>query len=76
MGWITHKTQERLQHYFIIEPDKTCSGVISSFNAQFLQYKPDYMRSATSLVDDQTIRYFNFADLRKHKISIYVGSTP
>ena len=76
MGWLTHKTQERLQTYFNIDSDNTRSGVMSSFNAPLLQYKADNMRFATSPGDAGPMGDFNFADLRKQKMTIYVGITP
>lgn len=76
MGWLTHKTQERLQTYFNIDSDNTRSGVMSSFNAPLLQYKADNMRFATSPGDRGAVGDFDFRDLRKEKTTIYVGITP
>lgn len=76
MGWVGFKATERLQTYFNIDSENTRSGVMSSFNAPLMQYKADDMRFATSAGDAGPMGDFNFHDLRKQKMTIYVGITP
>lgn len=76
MGWIGFKATERLQTYFNIDSENTRSGVMSSFNAPLMQYKAEDMRFATSAGDAGPMGDFNFYDLRKQKMTIYVGITP
>lgn len=76
MGWVGFKATERLQTYFNIDSENTRSGVMSSFNAPLMQYKADDMRFATSAGDAGPMGDFNFYDLRKQKMTIYVGITP
>lgn len=64
------KAQERIKSYFAIDSDNTRSGVMSSFNAPLMAFRADNMRLATSAND------FDFRDLRKKKITIYIGITP
>ena len=70
LGLIGKKAQMRCQSYFKIDSDNTKSGVMSSFNAPLMMFRNDNMRLATSAND------FDFRDLRKEKMTIYVGITP
>lgn len=67
---IGQKTEQRIDSYFKIDSDNTRSGVMSSFNAPLMIFRNDNMRLATSVND------FDFRDLRKKKMTIYVGITP
>lgn len=67
---IGQKAQQRIDSYFKIDSDNTRSGVMSSFNAPLMIFRNDNMRLATSAND------FDFRDLRKKKMTIYVGITP
>lgn len=70
LGLIGEKAQGRIKSYFAIDSDNTRSGVMSSFNAPLMMFRADNMRLATSGND------FDFRDLRKKKMTIYVGITP
>lgn len=70
LGLIGKKAQMRCQSYFKIDSDNTKSGVMSSFNAPLMMFRNDNMRLATSAND------FDFRDLRKEKMTIYIGITP
>lgn len=67
---IGEKAQQRIDSYFKIDSDNTRSGVMSSFNAPLMIFRNDNMRLATSAND------FDFRNLRKKKMTIYVGITP
>lgn len=70
LGLIGKKAQMRCQSYFKIDSENTKSGVMSSFNAPLMMFRNDNMRLATSAND------FDFRDLRRKKMTIYVGITP
>lgn len=67
---IGKKAQMRCQSYLKISSENTKSGVMTSFNAPLMMFRNDNMRLATSAND------FDFRDLRKKKMTIYVGITP
>lgn len=67
---ISKKCVQRIESYFKIDSDNTRSGVMSSFNAPLMMFRNDNMRLATSAND------FDFRDLRKKKMTIYIGITP
>ena len=67
---IGEKAQQRIDSYFKIDSDNTRSGVMSSFNAPLMIFRNDNIRLATSAND------FDFRNLRKKKMTIYVGITP
>lgn len=69
-GVLSKKATARIKDYFSIDSDNTRSGVMSSFNAPLMMFRADNMRLATSGND------FDFRDLRKKKMTIYVGITP
>lgn len=69
-GVLNKKATTRIKDYFSIDSDNTRSGVMSSFNAPLMMFRADNMRLATSGND------FDFRDLRKKKMTIYVGITP
>ncbi|MDO2410010.1 type IV secretory system conjugative DNA transfer family protein [Campylobacter magnus] len=69
-GYLSQKSDDRIASYFAIDSDNTRSGVMSSFNAPLMMFRADNMRLATSAND------FDFRDLRKKKMTIFVGITP
>ena len=69
-GVLREKTQKFIDAYFAIESANTRSGVLSSFNAPLMIFRNDNVRLATSGND------FDFRDLRKKKMTIYIGITP
>ena len=75
-GWLSHKCIERIGTYFKIDSDNTRSGVMSSFNAPLLIYKAETLQMALSGAgEDKPFGDFDFRDLRKKKMTIYVGIT-
>jgi type IV secretion system protein VirD4 len=69
-GALSGECKRRLDSYFSIDSDNTRSGVLSSFNAPLLMFRSDTLNNATSTSD------FDLRDLRKKKMTIYVGITP
>jgi virD4 protein len=67
---LSEKAKIRIKSYFNIDSENTRSGVMSSFNAPLMMFRADTMRLATSGND------FDFRDLRKKKMTIFVGITP
>jgi len=77
MGWVSYKTKGRLGKYFEnAASPQTKSSIMASFNAPILQYAADNMRLATSPGTAGTVGDFDLRDLRKKKMTIYVGITP
>jgi type IV secretion system protein VirD4 len=70
LGILSDECKRRLDSYFNIDSDNTRSGVLSSFNAPLLMFRSDTLNNATSASD------FDLRDLRKKKMTIYVGITP
>ncbi len=69
-GMLGEKAKRRIKSYFDIDSENTRSGVMSSFKAPLSQFRSDNMRYATSGND------FDFRDLRKKKMTIFVGILP
>ncbi len=67
---ISQETKEKLNSYFSIESQNTKSGVMSSFNAPLMIYRNEPITTATATSD------FDLRDLRKKKITIFIGITP
>lgn len=67
---LSNDTIERLKSYLDIASANTKSGVESSFAAPLLIYRNKTIRNATIRSD------FDFNDLRKKKMTIYIGITP
>ncbi|MDR1976551.1 MAG: type IV secretory system conjugative DNA transfer family protein [Campylobacteraceae bacterium] len=67
---LSNECKRRLESYFSISSDNTRSGVLSSFNAPLLMFRSETLDNATSESD------FDLRDLRKKKMTIYVGITP
>ncbi|MCI5786044.1 MAG: type IV secretory system conjugative DNA transfer family protein [Helicobacter trogontum] len=63
-------TIRRLQTYQNITSDNTKSGIVGSFNAPLTAFESETLRYATQTSD------FDLRDLRKKKMTIYVGITP
>lgn len=63
-------TIRRLETYFNISSDATKSGVMSSFNAPLVLFESETLRLSTETSD------FDLRDLRKKKMTIYIGITP
>lgn len=67
---LSDETNKRLNSYLSIDSTNTKSGVITSLNAPLMQFRNEPMKTAVSDND------FNFNDLRKKKMTIYIGITP
>ncbi|MDE5603917.1 MAG: type IV secretory system conjugative DNA transfer family protein, partial [Helicobacter sp.] len=63
-------TKRRLETYFNISSDATKSGVMSSFNAPLVPFESETLKLNTETSD------FDLRDLRKKKMTIYIGITP
>ncbi|EAJ7217486.1 type IV secretory system conjugative DNA transfer family protein [Campylobacter jejuni] len=63
-------TIRRLETYFNINSDATKSGVMSSFNVPLVPFESETLRLSTETSD------FDLRDLRKKKMTIYIGITP
>lgn len=63
-------TKRRLETYFNISSDATKSGVMSSFNAPLVPFESETLKLSTETSD------FDLRDLRKKKMTIYIGITP
>lgn len=70
LNLLSSDTIERLKSYLDIASANTKSGVESSFAAPLLIYRNKTIRNATIRSD------FDFNDLRKKRITIYLGITP
>ena len=67
---LSNECIRRCDSYFNIDSDNTRSGVLSSFNAPLLMFRSETLNAATEESD------FDLRDLRKKKMTIYVGITP
>ncbi|MFA5428450.1 MAG: type IV secretory system conjugative DNA transfer family protein, partial [Sulfurimonas sp.] len=67
---LSKNTKERLKSYMNIASANTKSGVESSFSAPLFIYRGNTIRKATKKSD------FDFNDLRKKKMTIYLGISP
>ncbi|EAK0965947.1 type IV secretory system conjugative DNA transfer family protein [Campylobacter upsaliensis] len=63
-------TKRRIGTYIQIDSPNTKSGVMSSFNAPLLAFEGETLRLATQTSD------FDLRELRKKKMTIYIGITP
>lgn len=63
-------TKRRLETYFNISSDNTKSGVMSSFNEPLTPFEAEVLKLSTQTSD------FDLRDLRKKKMTIYIGITP
>lgn len=63
-------TIRRLETYFNVNSDATKSGIMSSFNAPLVPFESETLRLSTETSD------FDLRDLRKKKMTIYIGITP
>lgn len=68
-GLVSDKVKMRMKAYVETEA-KMKNSVLKSFQGPLKMFQSDYMRFATSGND------FDFRDLRKKKMTIYVGITP
>ncbi len=67
---ISEISKRRLETYFKIDSANTKSGVMSSFNAPLTPFESETLRLSTQTSD------FDLRDLRKKKMTIYIGITP
>lgn len=67
---VSDYTRKKLGDYLGIDSANTKSGVESSFKAPLLQFDDEPMKTATSESD------FDIRDLRKKRITLYIGITP
>lgn len=67
---LSEEAKDRLSSFINIASVNTKSGVESSFNAPLMIYRNEPIKSATSSSD------FDLKDLRKKKMTIYIGITP
>lgn len=69
-GLLGETTIRRIGTYVQIDSANTKSGVMSSFNAPLSSFEGETLRLATQTSD------FDLRDLRKKKMTIYIGITP
>jgi len=67
---VSAKAKERINTFLNIKSDNERSSAKGSFISPLTQFRSDNMRLATSGND------FDFRDLRKKKMTIYIGITP
>ena len=70
LGFLSKPTKRRLGTYIQIDSANTKSGVMSSFNAPLSPFEGETLRLATQTSD------FDLRELRKKKMTIYIGITP
>ena len=70
IGILSKTTKRRVGTYINIDAPNTKSGVMSSFNAPLSPFEGDVLRLATQTSD------FDLRNLRKEKMTIYIGVTP
>ncbi|WP_236842756.1 type IV secretory system conjugative DNA transfer family protein [Campylobacter lanienae] len=68
--FLSDKTLARINAYYSITAENTRSSILGSFNAPLGMFRGDNMRLATNAND------FDFRDLRKKKMTIFIGITP
>ena len=68
--FLSSKAMDRMNAYYSITAENTRSSVLGSFNAPLGMFRGDNMRLATNAND------FDFRDLRKKKMTIFIGITP
>lgn len=69
-NFLSSATTRRIGTYVNIDSANTRSGVMSSFNAPLSAFESETLRLATQESD------FDLRDLRKKKMTIYIGITP
>lgn len=67
---VSPKAKERIDAFFEIKSDNERSSAMGSFISPLAIFRADNMRLATSAND------FDFRDLRRKKMTIYIGITP
>lgn len=70
MKMVSPKAKERIDAFFEIKSDNERSSAMGSFISPLAIFRADNMRLATSAND------FDFRDLRRIKMTIYIGITP
>lgn len=70
MKMVCKKAEERINAFFEIKSDNERSSAMGSFISPLAIFRADNMRLATSAND------FDFRDLRRKKMTIYIGITP
>lgn len=70
MNMVCKKAKERIDAFFEIKSDNERSSAMGSFISPLAMFRADNMRLATSAND------FDFRDLRRKKMTIYIGITP
>lgn len=70
MKMVSPKVKERIDAFFEIKSDNERSSAMGSFISPLAIFRADNMRLATSAND------FDFRDLRRKKMTIYIGITP
>lgn len=68
--FLSSKAMDRMNAYYSITAENTRSSILGSFNAPLGMFRSDNMRLATNNND------FDFRDLRKKKMTIFIGITP
>lgn len=68
--FLSSKAMDRMNAYYSITAENTRSSILGSFNAPLGMFRGDNMRLATNNND------FDFRDLRKKKMTIFIGITP
>lgn len=68
--YLSEPTKRRIGTYIQIDSANTKSGVMSSFNAPLSSFEGETLRLATQTSD------FDLRELRKQKMTIYIGITP
>lgn len=67
---LSPECKRKIQTYFDVESDNTRSGIMSSFNSPLVQFESEVLQTTMGGND------FDFRDLRKKKMTIYIGITP
>lgn len=67
---LSKKTISKIKTYFDVDSDNTRSGIMSSFNSPLVQFESEILQTTMGGND------FDFRDLRKKKMTIYIGITP
>jgi len=67
---LSNEARRRMSSYFQIDSDNTKSGVMASFNAPLGAFEGKTLRYTTQTSD------FDLRDIRKRKMTIYIGITP
>lgn len=70
IGILGESTKRRIGSYMQIDSANTKSGVMATFNAPLTPFEGETLRLSTQTSD------FDLRDLRKKKMTIYIGITP